>query len=186
MQLLYNSLARSAEGAVRDQIRKDVLNNFESVRVWLFDPPSDSTAVLKTKLSISKCSTLFKSQLLSLRKALANQLVSPTLFGGQVMTAKSLTSLVTLVVGALNKGETILPQSTYISMVKTEVHQIREKLGENMSKICDSVLGSIPVGADFKSEKVAIKDFDEQIDGLVSAYVKEVGETVGSLKGDMW
>lgn len=102
------------------------------------------------------------------------------------MTAKSLTSLVTLVVGALNKGETILPQSTYISMVKTEVHQIREKLGENMSKICDSVLGSIPVGADFKSEKVAIKDFDEQIDGLVSAYVKEVGETVGSLKGDMW
>ena len=55
-----------------------------------------------------------------------------------------------------------------------------------MSKICDSVLGSIPVGADFKSEKVAVKDFDEQIDGLVSAYLKEVGETVGSLKGDMW
>ena len=69
------------------------------------------------------------------------------------MTAKSLTSLVTLVVGALNKGETILPQSTYISMVKTEVHQIREKLGENMSAFrampqVPNPLAAMPQGQD--------------------------------------
>ena len=69
----------------------------------------------KDRFTLIQCSTLFKSQLLSLRKALASQLVSPTLFGGQVMTAKSLTSLVTLVVGALNKVEHLLILSLVFS-----------------------------------------------------------------------
>jgi hypothetical protein len=103
---------------VRDQIRNDLLSSFESVRVWLFDPPAETTAALKTKLSISICSASFKSQVQALRKAMAVQLVAPTLFGGHVMTSRTLTSLIKLVVDSLNKGETVLPQSTYISMVK--------------------------------------------------------------------
>ena len=153
----------------------------------MFDPPSDSTAVLKTKLSISKCSNLFKTQLLSLRKVLSTQLVSPTLFGGQVMTAKTLTCLVGLVVNSLNKGETVLPQSTYSSMVKTEIHQIQAKLDKDMESLCQKELKSIVIESEnFKSENIAVKNFEILLDCLIKDYLEEAGETVGTLDGDMW
>ena len=52
------------------------------------------------------------------------------------MTARTLTSLVSLVVGSLNKGETILPQSTYTGMIRTEVAQLRAGLSEKMQAAC--------------------------------------------------
>lgn len=169
---------------MRDQIRKDVLNNFESVRVWLFDPPSDSTAVLKTKLTIGKCSPLFKSQVQTLRKVLSSQLLAPTLFGGQVMTARTLMALVSLVVGALNKGETVLPQSTYVSMMNTEMRQVRDRLCESMDEACEESLASLNIN--FTGEKAAVREFEGIIDGLISEYNSEARETVGELAGDLW
>lgn len=171
---------------MRDQIRKDVLSNFESTRVWLFDPPSDSTAVLKTKLSISNCSALFKSQVQALRKVISTQLVPPTLFGGQVMNARILTGLISLVVDALNKGETVLPQSTYISMIKTEVLQTRVRLGEDMDRACERELAAAPLGVDFRSEKSALRDFQAVVDGLIKGFQEEAGDIVGGASGDVW
>jgi hypothetical protein len=171
---------------VRDQIRTDLLSSFESVRVWLFDPPAETTAALKTKLSISICSASFRSQVQELRKAMAVQLVAPTLFGGHVMTSRTLTSLIGLVVDSLNKGETVLPQSTYISMVNNEVAQIRDSLREVMLSICEEELQKVHVGDEFASLSTVLKGFNKSVDSLVAEYLKECAETVGSNKGSMW
>lgn len=181
-----STLRRTSEGAVRDQIRDDLISSFESVRVWLFDTPAETTAALKTKLSINICSTVFKSQVQSLRKALATQLVAPTLFGGHVMTSRTLTSLIGLVVDSLNKGETVLPQSTYISMVSNEVAEIRDSLRKVLLTICDEELQKIPQGDKFTSLSVVLKAFNASVDDMVATYLRECAETVGSNTGSMW
>ena len=183
---IFIDCCRTSEGAVRDQIRDDLIRSFESVKVWLFDPPAETTAALKTKLSISICSESFRSQVQVLRKALAVQLVAPTLFGGHVMTARTLTSLISLVVESLNKGETVLPQSTYISMVNNEVGQIRDWLRGEMLSICEEELEKIPTGDDFTSLSKVLKTFNLSLDNLVTNYLKECAHTVGSDKGSMW
>jgi hypothetical protein len=77
-------IENSAEGSVRDQIRADVLESFESIRVWLFDAPSELVSDLKKKLTIDKTSVLFRGQVRNLRNALSSQLREPTyLYGNQ-------------------------------------------------------------------------------------------------------
>ena len=178
--------SRTTEGAVRDQIRKDVISNFESIRVWLFETPSDSTAALRTKLTIKICSASFKSQVQSLRRVMAGQLMSPTLFGGHVMTARTLTSLVSLVVGSLNKGETILPQSTYTGMIRTEVAQLRAGLSEKMQAACAISLDAAPVGSDFVSQAAALKGFKKILETLARQYLVDAAVAIGDSRGDMW
>ena len=163
-----------------------MLGNFESVRVWLFDPPSDSTAVLKTKLSINSCSALFKSQVQALRKVISAQLVAPTLFGGQVMNARTLTGLVSLVVDSLNRGETVMPQSTYISMIKTEMLQTRARLAKTLDLACEKELASAPLGEGFRSEGAALKAFEGVVDQLLRDFQEEAREIVGGSTGDVW
>lgn len=171
---------------MRDQIRKDVLNNFESVRVWLFETPSESTAALRTKLTIKMCTASFKSQVQSLRRALAGQLMSPTLFGGHILTARTLTGLVSLVVGSLNKGETILPQSTYTGMIRTEVAQLRAGLSEKMQVACATSLDTAPVGSDFENQATALKGFRKILETLTSKYLMDAAAAIGDSRGDMW
>jgi hypothetical protein len=81
----------TAEGSVRDQIRVDVLDSFESIRVWLFDAPSDYVADLKKKLTIDKTSAVFRGQVRTLRNALSSQLRDPTyLYGNQPLLGEQL------------------------------------------------------------------------------------------------
>jgi hypothetical protein len=117
---------------------------------------------------------------------MAMQLVAPTLFGGHVMTARTLTRLIGLVVDSLNKGETVLPQSAYISMVNNEVAKIRDFLREDMLAVCEEELQKNPVGDEFTSLATATKGFNVRVDELVAEYLMECAETVGSNKGTMW
>jgi hypothetical protein len=70
------------ESESRDRIRREILANFLSVRVWLFDAPSDSVSALRTKLTYDKTCQRFREQLTSFRNALSIQLKEPTTFAG--------------------------------------------------------------------------------------------------------
>ncbi len=48
--------------ATRDQIRADVMDAFSSIRVWLFDAPTERVQDLKTKLSLEKTTSAFRGQ----------------------------------------------------------------------------------------------------------------------------
>ena len=171
---------------MRDQIRKDVLKSFESVKIWLLDAPSDLTSILRTKMTMSICAPAFISQVQSLRKVLSAQLTSPALFAGQVMTARTLTKLVSLVVESLNKGQAILPRSTYVSMMTSEISQLRVKLADDMRRACTSELSSSPVGCDFRRLPTALGIFEEKLKTLVDEYLLAAADAVGSNKGEIW
>ena len=102
------------------------------------------------------------------------------------MTSRTLTSLIGLVVDSLNKGETVLPQSTYISMVSNEVAEIRDSLREELLTICDEELQKIPQGDKFTSLPVVLKAFNASVDDMVATYLRECAETVGNNTGSMW
>jgi hypothetical protein len=52
----------SPEASTRDVIRRDLLSSFESIRVWLFDPPSELTRDLREKLVFDRTSLAFRAQ----------------------------------------------------------------------------------------------------------------------------
>ena len=65
-EALFN-LERSSDSETRDRIRQEVLDSFLSVKVWLFDAPTDSVQALKSKLTIDKTTFIFREQLRELR-----------------------------------------------------------------------------------------------------------------------
>lgn len=179
-------LEKNTEGAIRDQIRKDILSNFESVTVWLFDAPSDSTAALKTELTISKTSVLFRKQVRELRASLSQQLKTPTLFAGRAMTGRTIGPLVALVCDSLNKGETVMPHSAYVSMMRCEIDQVKQKLEVSMRNALDAQINSISAQqTEFSSEKNALLDFNKVLSGLAAQFNRDCTDTVGDLTEDM-
>ena len=67
---VYHSLfdlENNNDSETRDRIRKEVLKSFASVKVWLFDAPTDSVQALKSKLTIDKTTFIFREQIRELR-----------------------------------------------------------------------------------------------------------------------
>jgi hypothetical protein len=179
----------SSEGATRDQIRKDVLGSFSSVSVWLFDAPSESTAALKTELTIDRTSEAFRGQVRSLRKTLAEQLKEPTLFAGRPLTGKTVVPLIKLVADTLNSGETVMPHSAYVSMMKTEVEQFRRQLEVSMKAAMEQQLQAVNVNAEhhegFLTEQAAVDGVRAVLDSLVEEFQNSCSSNVGDLSEDM-
>ena len=109
---------RTPDSTTRDRIRSEVLSSFASVRVWLFDAPSDNVADLRTRLTIDRTSLEFRAQIRQLREVLAYQLSEPTLFAGQRITGRSIGPVICGVAGALNSGNIVLPASMFFNMMR--------------------------------------------------------------------
>jgi hypothetical protein len=139
---------RSGEtaAAVRNQIRRSIVESFESITVWLFPPPVASSNQLSTELSFSITTAEFKGKIRQLRNALSLQLTKPTHFNNKPLLGSSLCSLVETVSGVLNSGETISPLPAWISMTLSEVEAIRLKEEKKVKKEVENIL------IDFKEE----------------------------------
>lgn len=74
------------EASSRDLIRHELLLSFESIRVWLFDPPSEYTKDLKQVLTFEKTSQIFRTQVRNLREVLSMQLKEPLVVAGNALT----------------------------------------------------------------------------------------------------
>jgi hypothetical protein len=126
---LFNE-ERGSDAASRNQIRRDILASFETVEVWLFDPPTETTAALRQKLTFQATTKTFKAQVRALRNVLADQLSTPMITATTTLTAANLGQLVTAIASALNTGEVVLPSDAYINMMQQEVQQHLHKLDE--------------------------------------------------------
>jgi hypothetical protein len=115
---------RSADtdARLRNAIRSDIKNSFQSITVWLFPPPVASASDLATKLKVGNTSEAFKTQLKALRIQLANQLSEPMKFAGKPFTGKTIGPLIEQIVESLNSGEAVRPQSAYTNMVTLHSH----------------------------------------------------------------
>eukprot|EP01035_Chromulina_nebulosa_P018697 gene18697-24454_t len=180
---LFTQEKSSDESAIRNQIRKDVLDSFESVQVWLFDAPMESTKDLKKKLSYETTSLVFKSQLRSLRNSLSNQLNEPTYFSGKPITVQSIVPLINQVVTSLNKGESVMPSSIYVSMMKEELRNIYQSLENEVfrlvstqSQILESKVSS---SSNFPLENEFLKQVDEGINEIIGKHLEIITVAIG-------
>jgi hypothetical protein len=108
----------TADSATRDRIRDEVLSSFLTVRVWLFDAPTDNTVDLRSRLTIDRTSAEFRAQVRQLRRELSQQLSDPTYFAGQKITGTSINMIVSGVAETLNRGNVVLPHSMFVNMMK--------------------------------------------------------------------
>lgn len=133
----------TSDGAIRDQIRTDVQESFESISIWLFDAPSEFVKDLKKKLTIDQTSLEFQSQLQKFRNALTVQLISPTTFAGHALSGKSLTPLIQQIAASLNRGEVVLPTSAYASMIRVELDVIHSKYEAALTDSAEQVMAKL-------------------------------------------
>jgi len=180
---LFTQERSSDESAIRNQIRKDVLDSFESVQVWLFDAPMESTKDLKKKLSYETTSLIFKSQIRSLRNSLSNQLNEPTYFSGKPITGQTIVPLINQVVLSLNKGESVMPSSIYVSMMKEELRNIYQSLESEVflfvsthSQILESKVNS---SSNFPVENEFLKQVDEGINEIIHKHLDIISVAIG-------
>ena len=121
---------RSADpaAAIRNQIRRSILESFESVTVWLFPPPVDNAVQLSTELRYDATCPAFRTKLAGLRSTLAQQLLTPTRFDGKELTGRLVGPMVETIATVLNAGESVRPASAYVSMLRMEVDRMRSTL----------------------------------------------------------
>lgn len=187
----------TSDGLTRNQIRKDILDAFESVTVWLFCAPTDKNDDLKKELDLRDTTSKFRSQVAELRGVLAEQLRTPTYIGGKnerALTGSDLMVLVSYVTESLNKGQVIQPQSAYINLLKVELEDKKNKLEDALRHEADKHTASLE-----KIEEVGKKEeglmrlptegeFVVQItsifDAMIAEYSKVVAQTVGLLTGE--
>ena len=144
----YNALFSleppSQDTSTRNQIRRDLLEAFTSITVWLFEPPTDSVKDLRQRLTIEKTSSTFREQLRAFRMSLSTQLAEGMFLTGTnnrvLLTGKLMHALVQRVSSSLNKGEVVLPSSTYLTMMKEESRQLRDEYEKKLRERVQSAL----------------------------------------------
>ena len=121
---LFNFEPSGAGHDERNRIRKLILEAFSSIRVWLFDPPSEYTKELKQKLLYQNTSSTFRTQVRALREALAQQLKEPTYLADNVLTGHTYIPLTENIAEALNSGQVVLPDAMYLNVVKQDLQML--------------------------------------------------------------
>ena len=119
--------------ANRDAIRRDIQETFSSVSVWMLDPPANAQQ-LRGKLTLQKTSRIFREQLRELRNALSEQLKEPLKFAGRSLTGRTMAPFMKSIVDTLNAGESVIPESSFVSMIGDELNQLRIQLDIQMNE----------------------------------------------------
>jgi hypothetical protein len=170
------------ESATRDRIREEVLANFASVRVWLFDAPTESAKALKSKLTIEMTTASFRRQLREFRAALAIQLKEPTVLAGQLLTCRNLGPVMNEFGKSLNSGHVVLPHSAFVNMITLELNRIKQRYERDatessrewIAKCCQAdESGYFPAEAEVRSK------FSSLLCELVNAFIEEARRTAG-------
>ena len=191
--LFKEERSADTDARLRNSIRSDIKNSFESITVWLFPPPVVSSAKLTNKLRVDELSDAFKTQLQALRVSLGTQLSHPMKFAGRPFTAKTLGPLVTQIAYALNSGEVVRPMSAYLNMLKDEVDKQRIQAEDILKSITNKFVTKIEISAQnfsskdfaFASEKQVLSDFIEETDLVLEVFKKETADALDAMGIDL-
>jgi molybdopterin converting factor small subunit len=178
----------NADSATRDRIRDEVLNSFQSVRVWLFDAPTDNIADLRTRLTIDRTTPEFRAQVRALRSVLSQQLSEPTYFAGQKVTGSSINMIVSGVAETLNSGDVVLPHSMFVNMMRLEVDKLRQNLDRALQDNFTTAARELQAAADAEfmpTEREAVESLRYKFLQLFSEFRQTVEMKVGEVTPDM-
>ena len=166
--LLFN-MEEGEAAIVRNQIRQDVLASFESVRVWLFEAPVKLVSDLRQMLKFTNTTAKFKIQIRELRSTLSSQLMKPTVCSGITLTAKKFPPFIDQVVAALNTSGAVMPSSAFLTMLRAEMENFRDRHEMEIKECVERVLAGIDEGPDsgaFPTEEGAFKLLTEELDNI--------------------
>ena len=191
--LFKEERSADTDARLRNAIRNDIKNSFESITVWLFPPPVASSAKLTNKLRVDELSDSFKSQLQALRASLGTQLSHPMRFAGRPFTAKTLGPLVTQIACALNSGEVVRPMSAYLNMLKDEVDKQRTQAEDILKSITNKYLAKIEISAQnsstkdfvFPSERQILSEFTKEAEAMLELFDNETADALDAMGVDL-
>jgi hypothetical protein len=130
----------------------------------------------------------WKDQLREFRSALAAQLSQPMHFAGEPFTGATMGPLIALVAAALNKGEAVLPQSTYTSMLRADVEKLCRRLESQVKDVVYQNLKNVELSAQgfISNKKAALSTYDETINSLKLDFDYSINLMIGKVRGEMY
>ncbi|CAM9657059.1 unnamed protein product, partial [Ectocarpus sp. 8 AP-2014] len=162
-----------SEVAVKNELRRTITAAFASVTVWLFPAPVEMTSELSKELKSEDLSEGFVSELKAFRSTLSSQLSAPTVFGpANPVTGHSLGSLVPALVEVLNKGEVIMPQSTYQQMLDMEAQQVKKTYLTKANALIETGMKACDNGPPVPPKDLEA-DMEDEIQALLSDFESE-------------
>ena len=173
---------------IRNQIRQDLLDSFESVHVWLFDAPMNLVSQLQQVLQFKNTTPKIKRQVRELRNVLSTQLVRPTVFGDTILTAKLFSPFIEEVARALNTSGAVMPSSAFLTMLRAEMDKYRESQEEEIKESVQRVLTKIEdtvqsERSPYPSENEAMKLLSVELDKIQQYYEDEIQQHFVTLRG---
>ena len=94
----------------RNNARQELLDAFQSIDIWLFPVPVESSGAMSDRIDFNTVSERFWSKLKEMRSTLVQQLSTPTLFAGEPMNGDQMSFVVPAVVKVLNEGQIVMLQ----------------------------------------------------------------------------
>ena len=191
--LFKEERSADTDARLRNAIRNDIKNSFESITVWLFPSPVSSSSKLTNKLRVDELSEAFKAQLQALRSCLGTQLSHPMKFAGRPFTAKTLGPLVMQIVYALNSGEAVRPMSAYLNMLKDEIDKQRLQAEDIIRSITNKFLATIKLSVEnlsaecmeFPPQDQILSKYMEETDLVLNLFAEETADALNAMGTEM-
>lgn len=131
----------------RNDIRELLVNNFQSVNVWLFKQPATADQLRETKeLPENLIDPEFAQTVKDLLCVITQQLASPTKFNGNTLTGPRVYSLLKQVATQINTGGAVNVPSVFRAMEKETVIRVGELVFEEFKKASEQIKARLPLG----------------------------------------
>lgn len=131
----------------RNSVRKLLLENFESVNVWLFRQPANADVLLEAdELTADKIDSQFLDTVNNLMRVIAKQLSTPTKFNGANLTGSKLNELLCQVCSTINEGDSINVPSVFRAMEKNTLDRVHRECLELFNQKSKAIADSFPIG----------------------------------------
>jgi GR25 family glycosyltransferase involved in LPS biosynthesis len=138
-RLFRSENGTAPEISTRNEIRRLIRENFESIKIWLFPSPvQDTTNLTGNIIETEQLTANFKQVLAEFRAHTAVQLAQPKLFNRQPLTAEIVGQMMPVLADALNDpaNEALRPQPLFEAVQRrrsdnavTQAHAELEALG---------------------------------------------------------
>lgn len=174
----------TTSSGTRDIIREELEQSFASITVWLFPAPTELVADLRARLTIDKTTKAFRAKIRDLRYAMAMQLKEPTIFAGRPLAGNMVEAMIHEVAAALNRGEAVLPEDVYTtilqSMTRRAFHLVSEEMRDAMVVILDGLKEEADGGELIMTELEAQEQFVDELAAVETTYQAGVEDVLGS------
>lgn len=173
----------------RNNIRKLLKENFESVNVWLFKQPATSDELRQhAELPEEVIDNEFKETIRGLQHTITEHCSEPTFFNGTPLTGAMTGSLIRQVAESLNNGGCVSVPSVFRAMEKETVARITAKVLKEFNTVAQNTRENMPLTVSQLQEittsalSTMVSNFDDELSDCLLDDEKKVRRAEIELK----